>query len=193
MRNVLPFATNQLWPWLAALAAVLVAFAALPLMGRLWFCECGQLRFFILEARSPHTSQHFLDPYSLTHVLHGLLLYWPLAWWLPRLSVAWRFAIAITIEAVWEVFENTAFVIERYRDATAALGYSGDTVVNMLGDLATCGLGFFVARQLGLRGTAALLIVAEVVLIYWIRDSLLLNVIMLLFPSETLKQWQAGG
>lgn len=183
---------SRLAPWLAALAAALVALAVLPLMGRLWFCSCGQIKVVVPDAWSPHTSQHFLDPYSITHVLHGLVLFWPLAWLLPRVSLAWRFAITIAIESAWEVLENTPFVIQRYRDATAALGYSGDTVVNVAGDVVTCGLGFALARQLGLRGSIAVFLVIEVALLLTIRDSLLMNVVMLLFPLEAFKEWQAG-
>ena len=110
-----------------------------------------------------------------------------------RLSAVWQLWLAVSIEAVWEVLENSEFVIRRYREETAALGYQGDTIVNSLGDILVWGLGFVVARRLGLRRTAALFVVTEVALAVWIRDNLSLNVLMLIYPIEAVKEWQAAG
>jgi hypothetical protein len=100
--------------------------------------------------------------------------------------------LALAVEAVWEVIENTQWVIDRYRDATAAHGYTGDSIVNCLGDLLACWLGIMIVKWLGWRAAWALFVVIEVLLIATIRDSLLLNVLMLFFPLESLKQWQMG-
>jgi hypothetical protein len=97
------------------------------------------------------------------------------------------------IESLWEVIENTNFVIQRYREATAALGYEGDSVVNSIGDIVACGLGFWIARKLGFRLSLVVFVLIEVALLLTIRDSLLLNIIMLIYPMESLKIWQAGG
>src|SRR5436190_2226666 len=111
-----------LWPVSATLAVVVVAAVELHLQGRPWWCACGQWFPWTSDTRGPHNSQHFLDPYSFTHVLHGLLLYGLLAVILPRLALRWRFAVSVCIESVWEVIENTDFVIRRYRAMTAAQG-----------------------------------------------------------------------
>jgi len=134
-----------------------------------------------------------LDPYSFTHVLHGFVLCGLLALIVPRLSQIWQLWLAVSIEALWEVLENSEFVIRRYREETAALGYHGDTIVNSLGDILVCGLGFVLARRLGLRRTLVLFVVTEVVLAIWIRDNLTLNILMLIYPIEGVKEWQAGG
>ena len=110
----------------------------------------------------------------------------------PRLALAWRLALAIIVEALWEVVENSAFVIQRYREVTLAVGYEGDTIVNALGDLLCCALGFLLARQLGFRRSLALFVVTELVLMLWIRDSLMLNIVMLLHPFEAIRAWQMG-
>ena len=136
------------------------------------------------EAWSSDTSQHLLDPYSFTHVLHGIVLFWLIGWFAPRLSWARQLWLPVAAEAVWEVGENSDFVIQRYREAAGALGYFGDTVVNSLGDIMMCGLGFVLARYLGFGCSLALFIAVEVVLLFWIRDSLLLNVLMLIYPVE---------
>ena len=144
------------------------------------------------EARSSDTSQHLLDPYSFTHVLNGFIFCWLLGWFAPRLSWAWRLWLAIAAEAVWEVIENSDFVIQRYREASAALGYFGDTVVNSLSDIMMCGFGFVLARYLGFGRSLALFVTVEVALLFWIRDSLVLNIVMLIYPVEWIKEWQAG-
>jgi len=139
---------------------------------------------------SAENSQQLLDPYSFTHVLHGFIFCGLFALIIPRLSWAWRFCLAVSFEALWEVVENTNTIIERYRGLTAAIGYQGDTIVNSLGDIMCFGLGFILARRLGLRRSAVLFVVTELVLVFWIRDSLVLNVIMLLYPIRALKVWQ---
>jgi len=111
----------------------------------------------------------------------------------PRLSTVWRLWLAVSIEAAWEVLENSEFVIRRYREQTAALGYHGDTIVNSLGDILVCGLGFMMARRLGFRRSFAVFVLTEVALALWIKDNLTLNVVMLIHPIEALKEWQAAG
>ena len=125
-------------------------------------------------------------------MLHGIGLCGILVLLFPRLSVAWNFAATLTLEALWEIVENSPFVIDRYRTGTAALGYEGDSIVNALGDSASCALGWALARRLGWRWSIAVWVAVEVILLLWIRDNLLLNVVMLLAPIEAIKQWQMG-
>lgn len=108
------------------------------------------------------------------------------------LSTAWRLLIVIAMEAVWEILENSNAVIDRYRATTAFLGYRGDTVVNSLGDILCCGVGFLIARKLGWLRSLPIFIATEIVLLFWIRDSLLLEIIMLVHPFDVIKQWQLG-
>ncbi len=108
------------------------------------------------------------------------------------MSKSWRFVLAIAIEAVWEMIENTNTVIERYRQATASLGYQGDSVLNSLGDILCCGIGFGLAMKLGWRWSIILFLAVETVLLFWIRDSLLLEIIMLVHPMNSIKTWQLG-
>ena len=125
-------------------------------------------------------------------MLHGFAFFWLLSWLLPRVPQLWQLVIAILLEAIWEVFENTEFIIQRYREATAALGYFGDSIANSLGDVATCGVGFLIAQRLGLRRSIVAFAITEVVLLIWIRDSLLLEILMLIYPIDWLKAWQLG-
>jgi hypothetical protein len=91
------------------------------------------------------------------------------------------------------VIENTPMVIDRYRTATAALGYTGDSVLNSVFDILMMVVGFIVARKLPWWGTVALVIVLELIPLFVIRDNLTLNVWMLLAPDPRIAAWQAGG
>lgn len=162
----------------------------LRLEGRLWICACGSVKFWIGNTCSSDNSQHFLDPYAFTHVLHGFAFYWLIALVIPHLKPHWQLLLGIALEAAWEIFENTNFVIERYRSATAALGYNGDTVINSIGDILCCLVGFLIARWLGFRRAIVVFVALEVILIFWIRDSLLLEILMLTIPIEAIKAWQ---
>ncbi len=179
-------------PVLAVAAVLAAAVVQLRWQGRRWWCACGRPDLWWGDTRSAHNSQHLFDPYSFTHVLHGVVFYGLLSRLAPRLSLAWRFWAAVTLAATWEVIENSDFVIHRYRTVTAMLGYEGDSIANSLGDILSCALGFLLARRLGLWGSLALFAVTEVVLLLWIHDSLLLEVLMLLWPIKAIKEWQMG-
>ena len=101
------------WAAIAVAAIVAVTTLVVRLEGWLWFCKCGELLFVIANAWSSHTSQHLFDPYSLTHLQHGLVFYWALVWLLPRASWQGRLVAATAIEAAWEMVENSHLVIRR--------------------------------------------------------------------------------
>lgn len=159
--------------------------------GRLWKCACPNY-LWTVDAWSSQTSQLFLDPYSFTHLLHGFMFAGLLALLIRNLSRSWRFALAIALECGWEMIENTNTVINRYREATAALGYQGDTVLNSMGDIFCCGVGFILAAKLGWRWSIILLVALETILLFWIRDSLMLEILMLIHPVDSIKSWQMG-
>jgi uncharacterized protein DUF2585 len=184
---------DYLWPGVALLALLALVAVELRWQGRVWWCSCGQGDLWWGDIHSGHCSQHFLDPYSFTHILHGLVFYGALVWLLPRLAFPWRLWLVLALEALWEVIENTEFVIERYRTATAAFGYEGDSIANSLGDILSCAVGVLLARFLGLRRSIVLFVLIELVLLVWIRDNLTLSVVMLVCPLEAIKSWQAMG
>lgn len=181
---------NSLGPALAITIAFAAVAILLHLEGRLWICACGQVRLWAGQVCSAANSQHLLDPYSFTHVLHGFLFFWLLNWLAPQQSKRWQLALAAVAEGLWEVFENTNFVIDRYRTETAALGYNGDTVINSFGDLGCCLAGFLIARRLGLSRSLIVFGLLELVLIVWIKDSLLLEILMLVAPLDSVRGWQ---
>ena len=176
---------------LTSLAIVAAAAAALLAMGRPPICTCGEVALW--GAVGPRQSQMLADWYSFSHVVHGLLFYAGLWLVARRWPVEGRFLAALLIETAWEVLENTPMIIDRYRETTAALGYTGDSVLNSLSDIAMMALGFLAARRLPLWASIALVLVLELVPLLVIRDNLTLNVWMLLWPSDGIVAWQAAG
>ena len=178
---------------LAAAALIVIAAAAVLLaMGRPAICTCGDVALWEASATSARTSQMLADSYSPSHVIHGLLFYFAL-WAVARRQPAGRrFVAALVLEAAWEVIENTPLVIDRYREATMALGYTGDSVVNSMSDIAMMGIGFLAARKLPVWASVSLILVLELAALLVIRDNLTLNVLMLLAPSDAIRGWQAG-
>ncbi|HKO61438.1 MAG TPA: DUF2585 family protein [Pyrinomonadaceae bacterium] len=182
---------ETLWLVAGLLLLFVVTALLLRLEGRLWICACGTIKFWVGNTCSSDNSQHLLDPFAFTHVLHGVAFYWVIGWVGVRLRSTWQILLAIAIESAWEVFENTSFVIDRYRTATAALGYTGDTVVNSLGDILCCLAGFLIARRLGFWRSLVVFLLVELTLMIWIKDSLLLQILMLISPVSAIKNWQS--
>lgn len=178
---------------LASVALVLLTAAILTSMGRPAICTCGEIDLWVNSATSARTSQMLADWYAPSHVLHGMLFYAALHLLLRRWRVERRFAVALAIEAAWEVAENSPAIINRYREATMALGYTGDSVLNSLSDMAMMGLGFWLAHRLPLWITLLLAALLELVPLLVIRDNLTLNIWMLLAPSDAVRAWQAGA
>lgn len=168
---------------------MVVAIAYVRWQGRVWWCEQGDLNPISLRIDS-HNSQHLLDAYSFSHVLHGVLFFGILWWFRGRWSLSVRAAIASTIEIGWEMAENSPIVIDRYRAATISLGYTGDSIFNSICDVASFLLGFYLARALGLWKSVVLFAATELVMLWLIRDNLALNVLMLLWPIDAVRRWQ---
>jgi hypothetical protein len=162
----------------------------LLLMGRNPICTCGNVKLWVGETNSSDNSQHIADWYTLSHIIHGFLFY-GIFWIVARkLPIGQRLLMAVAVEAAWEIFENTDMVINRYREATIALGYVGDSVLNSVSDILFMVLGFFFAARAPLWLTVVLAIFFELLAGWVIRDNLSLNILMLLYPLEAVKSWQ---
>jgi hypothetical protein len=181
-----------LGPALAILGIAVVMAAVLLAMGRVPMCTCGSIKLWHGVVNSAENSQHIADWYTPSHIVHGLLFFGATYWLLPRRSLGFRAAVASLVEAAWEIVENTPMVIGRYRDATMALGYTGDSVVNSLSDLAAMLLGFALAARLPVWASVLLVLVLELAALLAIRDNLTLNILMLLWPVDAVRNWQAG-
>jgi hypothetical protein len=178
-----------------AFGGAIIASAAVAelAMGRKIWGIGGQPGVWSGDVNSSHNSQFLTDPYTFSHITHGMLLY-ALLWQFARnVPVRLRALMVLVVEASWEIFENTDMVIQRYRAATISLHYYGDSVMNSMCDILACMVGFGLAYLLPPRASIAVVVVLELTLALWIRDGLLLNIVMLIHPVPAIRAWQSGG
>ena len=184
---------------LLAVAIWVAIGATLLAMGRVLICSCGTVKLWWGVVQSAENSQHIADWYSFSHVIHGLLFYFfaHLLWrrWhlLGGKPAAWALPIAVAFEGLWELLENSPLIIDRYRAVTVSFGYEGDSVLNSLSDIGFMALGFWIASKLPWWASVLLALAFELFTLAMIRDNLTLNVLMLVWPLEAVRQWQAGG
>ncbi|MDE2446531.1 MAG: DUF2585 domain-containing protein [Alphaproteobacteria bacterium] len=184
---------KKLAPYIPVVAVLVMVAIVEYINGRVFICKCGYVKLWHGVVYSSENSQHIADWYSLSHIIHGFIFF-GLCWLLLRKwAFAWQLLMATAVEGAWELFENSAFIINRYREATISLDYFGDSIINSVSDMGFMILGFSIAAKLPWRITVTTAIIMELLALYVIRDNLSLNVLMLLYPVETIKTWQAGA
>jgi hypothetical protein len=177
---------------LAALALGALLLGILLAMHRPPICTCGTIKLWTGAVNSSDNSQHLSDWYTFSHIIHGFLFYAAGHYWLKGRARDWALPAAVAVEGFWEILENSPVIINRYREATIALGYSGDSIVNSLSDIGWMAFGFWLASRLPAWATIALAVGFELMTLALIRDNLTLNIVMLVWPIEAIKLWQGG-
>ena len=175
---------------------VAVTILILKVMGRPFISNSGTVKLWHAELVSSENSQHLSDWYSFTHIVHGFLFFfllWLISKKIPQIrKFSVGFVIAVVMESIWEVIENTNFVIYRYREATIALDYFGDSIINSTADILFMSLGFMMASRLSVLASVSFVAGSELLLAIVIRDNLALNILMLIYPIDAIKEWQIG-
>jgi Protein of unknown function (DUF2585) len=190
--SLLPHRGALILAFLIAVYGIAILFA----MGRPPICECGVVRLWTGAVNSPENSQQIADWYTLSHIIHGMIFYAGAHWLWRRWKLfdgapaRWAFPIAVALEASWELLENSPLIIDRYRSVTANFGYSGDSIINSAFDIVWMSLGFWIAARLPWKATLAIAVVFELIALAVIRDNLTLNVVMLVWPLDAIRDWQ---
>jgi len=179
--------------WLVAAGLLALLGLILLLMGRPAICPCGSIRLWHGIVQSDENSQQISDWYSFSHIIHGFIFFGLSRWLLPKQPLWVALALAIGIEGVWEILENSPIIIDRYREVTMAFGYSGDSVLNSVSDALFMVAGFLAASRMRWWVTVIIAVVFELFTLWTIRDNLTLNVLMLISPVEAIREWQADG
>jgi len=178
------------------IAAAIIATAGIALfsMGHLLICKCGVVKLLHFDVISSENSQHLIDWYTPSHLIHGFLLYWTL-WLLSRivlLSPAMRLILALALGASWEVIENTAFVINRYREMMISLDYYGDSVINSVSDIFAVLLGYVMAARLPVWLILVIAISLELTVgLVAIRENVTFNTLSFVWLDVVLNWQQA--
>jgi hypothetical protein len=188
MRKLTIIPTVLIWAVVIAVTAGLLYYN-----GRSLICPCGTVEFYAVNRGAGHDSQHFFDIYAFSHILHGLLFY--LAIWAVgrgRIPLLAGVLIATVMESGWELFENSKFIIDRYKGAGFET-YNGDSVINVVGDIITMTIGYLIAAFVPVWASVLLFFGVEIGMALYIRDNLVLNIISLTYPIEAITQWQEGA
>ncbi len=178
--------------WIGVAAVFAFATAILFSMHRPPICTCGYVKLWEGVVNGPGNSQHIADWYSFSHIIHGFIFFGLTRFILSRRPLGARLILASVLELAWEITENSPMIIDRYRQATIAVGYSGDSILNSVCDGGWMALGFLAASRMPWRVTLGIAIVFELFTLLMIRDNLTLNIVMLVHPVDAIREWQAA-
>jgi len=187
------FIKKYKWIIISVVAVLAVVGLTEHFMGRLPLGPDGKFGWWDGNIYSSENSQRVFDAYSLTHIIHGFIIYLVLWVFARRLPAKYRFIAAVILEGAWEILENSPIIINRYREGTISLGYTGDSILNSLSDIVMMSIGFLLAWRFKVWASVLTVIAIEIALLLWVKDNLTLNIIMLIHPIDAIKNWQSAG
>jgi hypothetical protein len=175
--------------FLAALGGLTIGIT-LWAWGQPLICTCGYVKLWEGFIWSSGNSQHISDWYSLSHVVHGMLIIL-----LGRLGFAWLsyrvlLVLAVVTGMAWEIVEHTDWVLNQFREVTIYQGYIGDSVLNAVMDYVWMWVGFFTARVIATAWVVAIIVTMELVAAVLGRDCLTFTTIQLIYPLDAIDAYQ---
>ena len=127
-------------------------------------------KLIIYEATDKYKDRSVFDPYSITHISHGILFYYIMNYINPKQNQN-NLYISLLIETTWEILENTT-LIKIYREYDKySENYIGDSIVNILSDIIFMIIGFLFASKYKFSAFM-FFIVSEIILYIKIKDNL---------------------
>jgi hypothetical protein len=176
--------------YLFALLGVPLIGGTLYLWGQPLICTCGDVKLWIGSVFDSGNSQHIADWYTLSHILHGVLIALLGRLLFPKVGFNTLFVVAIVTGIGWEIIEHTDFVLDAFRSTTINAGYHGDSVLNAVADYIWMMGGFFTAYALRTLHVVGIVAALELSAAFIARDSLALSTLMLLYPVDAVEEWQ---
>ena len=175
----------------------LLAFLGIPAVAvTLWawgqplLSASGEVQLWVGSIWSSETSQQVADWYTLSHIIHGMLIALAGKALARRTGFAPVYLLAIVTGVGWEIVEHTDWVLDRFRAVTLYQGYLGDTVLNATMDYVFMMGGFYFASWARSRVTAGLIVAMELLSGLVARDNLTLTTINTLAPNAAIQAWQ---
>jgi hypothetical protein len=173
---------NVVWQhkWSVLFLLSLLVLGLLELsMGRTPWSIDGSRCLLAKDPTVKPNSQCMVDHWTPGHVEQGMFFYLLLSIFRRHDSWPKKIGLCVLLEFLWELCENTNYMIARYRSA----GYLGDSLANSLTDCIACLYGFMIAIQLKPKWTLATIVAWEIISFWWFRDNGLRNVLRLGFPD----------
>jgi hypothetical protein len=193
MRRIIEFTRRYLSIFVSFCAIITLTGCIEWSMGRSLLGPDDRFGWWEGDIWSSENSQRLIDPYSFSHLVHGMAFYALLGVVARKLPAQRRFLMAVLLEAGWEILENSPIIIHRYRAVTISLGYVGDSILNSLSDVVMMSVAFLFAGRVRPWVSVAVVLLLEIGCVLWIRDNLTLNIIMLIYPIQAIKAWQMAG
>ncbi|WP_377510295.1 DUF2585 family protein [Octadecabacter sp. R77987] len=173
-----------------AITGIFLIAGTLWLWGQPLICTCGEVKLWINSIFDGGNSQHIADWYTLSHILHGVLIALVGRLVFPRVSFEVLLLIAVTSGIFWEIIEHTNWVLDAFRATTINAGYLGDSVLNAVCDYLFMLAGFFAAYNLRIPLVIVGVLVLELTAGLIGRDNLTLSTIQLIAPVDAINDWQ---